>query len=65
MMRTVLVALMTIAFLGACAGPQQTKYSVTPKVKVTVKGAKKKSVQANYKTSPEDSKLTGSGGSDK
>ncbi len=65
MMRTVLVALMTIAFLGACAAPQKTQYSVTPKVRVTVKGAKKKSVQANYRTSPEESKLTGSGGSAK
>ena len=63
MTRTALVALMTIAFLGACAAPQKTAYSVTPKVQVTVKGAKKKTTQANYRTTPEDSKLTGSGGS--
>ncbi len=63
MMRTVLAALMTIAFLGACASPQKTQYSVTPKVKVTVKGTKKKAVQANYRATPDQSKLTGSGGS--
>jgi hypothetical protein len=65
MMRTVLVALMTIAFLGACGAPQKTQYSVTPKVKVVVKGAKKKGAQANYRSTPEESKLTGSGGSAK
>lgn len=65
MMRTALIALMTIAFVGACASPQKTQYTVTPKVQVTVKGAKKKSPQANYRTAPEDSKLTGSGGSAK
>ncbi len=65
MTRKVLVALITTAFLGACASSQSTKYTVTPKVQVTVKGAKKKNSQANYRRSPEESRLTGSGGSAK
>jgi uncharacterized protein YcfL len=64
-MRTGLLALLFVFALGACASPSQTKYSVTPKTQVVVKGGKKKPAQANYRVSPEESKLTGSGGSEK
>ena len=51
--------------LGACASQgAATKYSYTPKTQVTVKGGKKKPVQANYQVSPEAASL-GSGGSEK
>jgi hypothetical protein len=55
----VLVALFS---LGACASTSGTKYSVTPQTQVTVRGAKKKAPQANYRTTPEESLRTGAGG---
>jgi hypothetical protein len=63
--RMTLVALLASLGLGACASSSSsTKYSYTPKTQVTVKGGKKKSVQANYQVSPEAAGL-GSGGSEK
>jgi PBP1b-binding outer membrane lipoprotein LpoB len=55
----VLVALFS---LGGCASTAGTKYSVTPQTQVTVRGAKKKAAQANYRTTPEESMRTGAGG---
>lgn len=66
MTRILVVAAVSISFLAGCATSKQTKYSVTPDVKVTVKGGqKKKAAKVNYQVSPESSKLTGSGGSAK
>ena len=45
--------------------PRFSPPSYTPKTVVVVKGAKKRTAEANYRVSPEDSKLTGSGGSAK
>ncbi len=59
-----LVASLSLFALSACATPASQK-SYTPQVQVVVKGGKKKAAQANYQVSPEDSKLTGSGGSAK
>ncbi len=64
MKRIVVVALVSLFTLSACA-TSGTQKSVTPQVQVVVKGAKKKPTNANYKVSPEESKLTGSGGSAK
>ena len=64
-MRTGLLAFVTVFALGACASTTGEKYSVTPQTQVVVKGAKKKAAQANYRVSPEESKLTGSGDSAK
>ncbi len=61
MKRLALLSLAAVFALGACASTSNTKYSYTPKTQVTVKGGKKKSVQANYQVSPEESRL-GSGG---
>ncbi len=64
MRRLALLSLTAVFALGACAGSTATKYSYTPKTQVTVKGGKKKDVQANYQVSPEESRL-GSGGSER
>ena len=65
-MRTGLLAILAVFALGACASTSGNKYSVTPETQVVVKGgAKKKAAQANYRVSPEESKLTGSGDSAK
>jgi PBP1b-binding outer membrane lipoprotein LpoB len=64
MKRATLIGLLAVFTLVACAGSSATKYSYTPKTQVTVKGGKKKNVQANYQLSPEESRL-GSGGSEK
>ena len=59
------IALLIAAFsLGACATAEGQK-SVTPQTQVVVKAPKTRSAQANYQVSPEESKLTGSGGSAK
>lgn len=65
MTRIVLIAFLASCTLGACASTSSTKYSYTPKTQVTVKGGKKKDVQANYQVSPEASGLGSGGGSDK
>ncbi len=64
MKRIGVVAIVSLFALSACATAESQK-SYTPKVQVVVKGAKKKATQANYQVSPEESKLTGSGGSAK
>jgi len=64
MKQIVVVALLSLFALSACA-TSTTQKSVTPQVQVVVKGGKKKATHANYKVSPEESKLTGSGGSAK
>jgi hypothetical protein len=64
MKRTAVTAAVSLFALAACAGPG-TRTSHTPSTVVVVKGAKKKAAQANYQVSPEESKLTGSGGSAK
>jgi len=64
MKRVTLVGLLAVFTLGACAGTG-TKYSYTPKTEVTVKGGKKKDVQANYQVSPEQAGLGSGGGSEK
>jgi len=64
-MRIGLLAFVTVFALGACASTSANKFSVTPETQVVVKGGKKKAAQANYRVSPEESKLTGSGGSAK
>jgi hypothetical protein len=64
MKRIGLVALASLFALSACATAESTK-SYTPKTVVVVKSPKKRSAEANYQVSPEDSKLTGSGGSAK
>ncbi|HEX9401114.1 MAG TPA: hypothetical protein VF912_13470 [Anaeromyxobacter sp.] len=64
MKRIGVVALVSLFALSACATAESQK-SYTPKVQVVMKAGKKKVTQANYKVSPEESKLTGSGGSAK
>jgi hypothetical protein len=62
-MRRIPVLALAAAFtLGACASTSATQYSHTPKTEVVVKGGRKKPAQANYRVSPEESRLTGSGG---
>ncbi len=63
MTRIALLALAAAFSLGACATPSAGQRSYTPKTQVVVKGGKKKPPQANYRTSPEESNRTGSGGS--
>ena len=58
------LALIAAFSLGACATAEGQK-SVTPQTQVVVKAPKARSAQANYQVSPEESKLTGSGGSAK
>ncbi len=65
MTRIGLLALVAVFALGGCASTSTSKYSHTPETQVVVKGGKKKNAQANYRVSPEESKLTGSGGSEK
>jgi len=65
MTRIGLLALLAVFTLGACASGSQARHSYTPKVEVTVKGGQKRNAQANYQVSPEESKLTGAGGSAK
>jgi PBP1b-binding outer membrane lipoprotein LpoB len=66
MKRVTLIAILAAFTLGACATSGNSKYSYTPKTEVTVKGGKKKDVQANYQVSPESKPgSAGSGGSDK
>jgi hypothetical protein len=62
MTRIAVVALVSLFALAACSTAQSTR-SYTPQTVVVVKGAKKKAPQANYRVSPEDSRLTGSGDS--
>lgn len=65
-MRIGLLAIVTVLALGACASTSGNTYSVTPQTQVVVKGgAKRTAAQANYRVSPEESKLTGSGDSAK
>jgi hypothetical protein len=64
MKRCGLATLVCLFALSACAS-SETKRSYTPKTVVVVKGAKKRTAEANYQVSPEDSKATGSGGSAK
>jgi hypothetical protein len=64
-MRLGLLALLSVFTLGACAGGAGTRYSHVPKTQVVVKGGKKKPAQANYRVSPEESRSTGSGGSER
>ena len=59
------LALIAAFSLGACATAEGQKSSVTPQTQVVVKAPKARSAQANYRVSPEESKLTGSGGSAK
>ncbi|HEX9051647.1 MAG TPA: hypothetical protein VF841_14035 [Anaeromyxobacter sp.] len=56
------LALVAVFSLGGCASATGTRYSVTPQTQVTVRGANKKPIQANYRTPPEDSMRTGAGG---
>lgn len=65
MTRIGLFTLVAAFTLGACAGESQSRYSHTPKVEVTVRGGQKRNAQANYKVSPEESKLSGAGGASK
>lgn len=63
MTRIGLLALVAVLSLGACAGTGATQFSHTPKTEVVVKGGhKKKPAQANYRVSPEESRVNGSGG---
>jgi hypothetical protein len=65
-MRLALLVVLTVFTLGACAGGGAgTRYSHVPKTQVVVKGGKKKPAQANYRVSPEESRSTGSGGSER
>lgn len=64
MKRIAVASLLSLFALGACA-TAETKRSFTPKTVVVVKGAKKRTAEANYQVSPEESNLTGSGGSAK
>lgn len=62
-MKTVLAAAVLFS-LGACATTDPQR-SYTPKVQVVMKQQKTRTAQANYQVGPEESKLTGSGGSAK
>jgi uncharacterized lipoprotein YajG len=62
-MKTVF-ALVALFTFGACASTE-TQRSYTPKVQVVVKAPRTHAAQANYQVGPEESKLTGSGGSAK
>jgi PBP1b-binding outer membrane lipoprotein LpoB len=65
MKRSALIGLVSAFALAGCSAPAAAgqRYSVVPKVQVTVKPAKKKTAQVNYQARPEESPLTGSGGS--
>jgi hypothetical protein len=64
MKRIAVAGVLSLFALSACA-TAETKKSFTPKTVVVVKGAKKRAAEANYQVSPEESKLTGSGGTSK
>ena len=64
-MRTLALAAVSAVALCACATTETSKQSYTPQVEVLVRAPRAKSSQANYQTSPEESKLTGAGGSAK
>jgi hypothetical protein len=65
MRRIGLLALAAALALGACAAPKAARRSFTPRTEVVVKGGRKAPAQANYRTSPEESMRTGSGGSER
>lgn len=62
-MKTAL-AIAALLALGACA-TTDAQHSYTPQVQVVVKAPKARTAQANYQVGPEESRLTGSGGSAK
>ena len=57
----IVLAFLAAFTASACATPAPSRYSYTPQTQVTVRNAKKKDVQANYRVSPEESRH-GSGG---
>jgi hypothetical protein len=63
MSRAFLLAAAAVA-LAACASPQAGRRSYTPPTEVVVKGGERRPAQADYRTSPEESMRTGSGGSE-
>lgn len=58
------IALAAVALftLGACATADSQR-TYTPSTVVVVKAPRARAAQANYQVGPEESKLTGSGGS--
>lgn len=63
MKRIALAGLVTL-FAAGCA-TTDTQRSYAPPVKVVVKSSTKRAPATDYRVSPEDSRLTGSGGSAK
>ncbi len=65
MKRIALLALASTAVLGGCAtsSADHRSYSVVPQVQVVERTPKKKTAQANYQARPEETPLSGSGGS--
>ncbi|BDG03991.1 hypothetical protein [Anaeromyxobacter oryzae] len=67
MKRTALLALVSLSLLAGCASSGATgdarSYSVVPKVQVTERVPKKRTAQVSYQARPEESPLSGSGGS--
>ena len=64
-MKILALAAASALVLSACATAETTKTSYTPQVEVVVKGPRAKKAQANYRTNPEETTLTGAGGSAK
>ncbi|WP_242394550.1 hypothetical protein [Anaeromyxobacter oryzisoli] len=64
MKRNTLLALVSLSLLAGCASTDGVQhYSVVPQVQVTERTPTKRPSQANYQTRPEESPLSGSGGS--
>jgi hypothetical protein len=62
-MKTAIAIAALFAFAGCASNTSQRSYM--PQVQVVMKAPKARTAQANYQAGPEDSKLTGSGGSAK
>jgi hypothetical protein len=62
-MKTAVAIAALFAFAGCASSESQRSY--VPKVQVVMKTPKARAAQANYQAGPEDSRLTGSGGSAK
>jgi predicted component of type VI protein secretion system len=65
MKRNTLLAIVALSLVTGCASSSAAgeRYSVVPKVDVTERVAKKRTAKVSYQGRPEQSPLSGSGGS--
>ncbi len=54
MRHAIALLLAPVLALGACAGADAKRYTVTPETQVLLRGGNRKPAQANYRVTPED-----------